>query len=245
MLDSFFFCAVIFILGACIASFLNASALRLTNNQESILSPSRCRGCDKNLSWRELVPIISWLMQQGRCSCKKTTLSPQYLFVEVSLGVTFVVLYQVTPTLPSFIFYSILSGCLFFCLLTDALHQLLYMPVILFCLAVGLTFSWGEGRLLNACIGASIGFLLLWSINLAYKKFRGQDGLGGGDKYLLAAIGGWFGFPAVLEILVLASWIGAGWAILLVLNKRLPKALPLGVFLVLATPLIALKLFVD
>ncbi len=242
MPTSIFFSVLCFLVGACFASFLNAWAMRLGHPVESIMTPSRCRSCNKNLTWGQLIPVATWLLQQGRCACQKMALAPQYILAELALGVTFVVLYHVTDTLPELLFYAVLSGCLFFFLLTDALHQLLHLPAMIFCLAVGLMFSWQEGQLLSAWIGASVGFGLLWIINWLYKKFRHQDGLGGGDKYLLAALGGWFGFPAVIEILVLASWIGAAWAIILLVNKTPAKKLPLGVFFVLATPLIALKI---
>lgn len=243
MPESFFFCVCYFVIGACLGSFLNASALRLNHPQETILHPSRCRGCDRSLTWKELVPVVSWICQRGQCACQKIAISPQYILAELGLGITFVVLYQVTATLPDMIFYGVLSSCLFFCLLTDALHQLLHLPVMLFCLAVGLVYAWQQDQLMNAVIGASVGFFLLWGINWVYKKCRHQDGLGGGDKYLLAALGGWFGFPAVVEILVLASWLGAAWVLLLIIKNIPATRLPLGVFFVLATPLIALKIY--
>ena len=243
MPESFFFCVCYFVIGACLGSFLNASALRLNHPQETILHPSRCRGCDRSLTWKELVPVVSWICQRGQCACQKIAISPQYILAELGLGITFVVLYQVTATLPDMIFYGVLSSCLFFFLLTDALHQLLHLPVMLFCLAVGLVYAWQQDQLMNAVIGASVGFFLLWGINWVYKKCRHQDGLGGGDKYLLAALGGWFGFPAVVEILVLASWLGAAWVLLLIIKNIPATRLPLGVFFVLATPLIALKIY--
>lgn len=56
-------------------------------------------------------------------------------------------------------------------------------------------------RLADAVIGAAAGFAALWLLALTYRRLRGREGLGGGDPFLLAAIGtwvGWEGLPAVL-----------------------------------------------
>lgn len=79
----------LFIFGAAIGSFLNVLALRYKENGAVLFSRnnggrSRCGGCGKTLSWYELVPILSYVLQGGRCRTCKKALSPQYVIVEMT-----------------------------------------------------------------------------------------------------------------------------------------------------------------
>ena len=87
--------SILFFLGASIASFLYATSLRMAANGESIMTRSRCRSCNKNLSFFQLVPVLSWIFQLGRCGCKKKILiSPCYFLSEFLLGGIFIYIGQ-------------------------------------------------------------------------------------------------------------------------------------------------------
>lgn len=57
----------------------------------------------------------------------------------------------------------------------------------------------------STLFGAILGYAVLWSLNALYRRFRGFDGLGGGDLKMMAALGGWFGASSVVDVLTLAS----------------------------------------
>lgn len=89
-------------------------------------------------------------------------------------------------------------------LLPDALTQpLLWAGLIVTAL------GWSSVDLHTSLWGAVAGYLMLWSVAALFKTITGQDGMGQGDFKLLAAIGAWLGWPALLPVLLLASSSGA------------------------------------
>lgn len=70
-------------------------------------------------------------------------------------------------------------------------------------LALGLVSAFVGQRLLEALIGAALGYAMIWGVNAFYRARRGRDGVGMGDAKLLAAGGawvGWFGVPFVVLV---------------------------------------------
>lgn len=83
----------LFILGLCLGSFINVLALRYQPEKiflGGLSGRSYCPHCKKTLRWRELIPIISFILQKGRCRSCKQRLSFQYPVVEVLSGLILV-----------------------------------------------------------------------------------------------------------------------------------------------------------
>lgn len=78
----------VFFLGSCFASFLNVVAWRVPRGR-SINGSSRCPYCDVKLSFRDNIPIVGWLRNNGRCRSCRLPISARYLIVEIILGVVF------------------------------------------------------------------------------------------------------------------------------------------------------------
>ncbi|MFC7379428.1 prepilin peptidase [Brevundimonas sp. GCM10030266] len=88
--------------------------------------------------------------------------------------------------------------------------------------------------LLNAAIGAAVGFAALWLLAFAYRRLRGRDGLGGGDPFLLAAGGAWVGWMGLPSVLLWAAASGLSLVAARLLLKtplRGDDRLAFGVFL--------------
>ena len=81
--------AFAFAFGACVGSFVNVVAWRLPNGQSIVSPPSRCPKCGHQLSWRENLPILGWLMLRGRCKCCRLPISLRYPLVESLLALLF------------------------------------------------------------------------------------------------------------------------------------------------------------
>jgi leader peptidase (prepilin peptidase)/N-methyltransferase len=81
--------------------------------------------------------------------------------------------------------------------------------------AVGWPRGGGPGLGCRACrwnsalLGVAVGYLSLWSIYWLFKLTTGKEGMGYGDFKLLAALGAWLGWKAILPIVLMASVIGA------------------------------------
>lgn len=235
-----FYQTIFFLLGASIGSFLNAWSLRITNDDESIFASSKCRSCEKKLQWHQLIPVVSWAMQFGKCGCKrKKKISPQYIFTEIILGICFVIIFNLNGLNVDAIFYLVFASVLFFLILTDLNYQLLHFPTIIFGIFLGFIYGAFHGKALEAIVGALCGFLIIFIVNFVFRTFRNKEGFGDGDKYLLAMLGMWTGAIIVLQILVLASWIGVIYSVILRFYRGyFPIKLPLAPLFVTALLLI-------
>ncbi|MFA7261710.1 MAG: A24 family peptidase [Caulobacter sp.] len=104
--------------------------------------------------------------------------------------------------------------------------------------AAGLMVSavFGPGRFIDHAIGAAVGFLALSGLAALYRRFRGREGLGGGDARLLAAIGAWVGWAGLPTVLVWGSAAGLSWVVARAAARRAlrwDEAMPYGVCLAL------------
>ena len=86
--------------GASAGSLINVLVYRLPLGLSVVTPPSRCPSCQTQLTWRENIPVLGWLMLGGRCRFCKSRISPEYPLVEAFVGVLFAglyVLYYLTP----------------------------------------------------------------------------------------------------------------------------------------------------
>jgi leader peptidase (prepilin peptidase) / N-methyltransferase len=90
-----------------------------------------------------------------------------------------------------------------------------------------------EVTLVNAVWGAVAGYLSLWSVYWLFKLVTGKEGMGYGDFKLFAALGAWFGWQALIPIILLSSVIGAIVGIAMKFNSSLREGgyVPFGPFL--------------
>src|SRR3990167_11117895 len=80
---------IIFIFSLTIGSFLNVAILRYGSKESILKGKSRCFNCGKNLKWRELIPVFSFIFQKGRCRTCQSKISWQYPAVELITGTVF------------------------------------------------------------------------------------------------------------------------------------------------------------
>src|SRR5690349_9078045 len=88
---------LLFIIGIFVGSFLNVLADRLPRGESVLWGRSHCDFCKKTLRWYELVPLFSYLLQNGRCRRCHKKLSVQYPLMELVTGVSFVILFLLFP----------------------------------------------------------------------------------------------------------------------------------------------------
>src|SRR3954469_11482975 len=87
------FIVFVFLLGACIGSFLNVVVWRLPRGESLVTPPSRCPICEHRLAWYDNIPVFGWLALRGRCRYCHTEISAQYPTVEFITGALFVLYY--------------------------------------------------------------------------------------------------------------------------------------------------------
>lgn len=222
------------LIGLCIGSFLNVVIYRLPLGQSLVSPGSRCPKCGYHLRWFDNVPVLSWVLLGGRCRQCRTAISIQYPIVEVVTGLLFLLVAWLTPAGPLLASRLILVAILVALFGIDLEHQILPNSITLPGIVVGLMFSaiappgWQ-----NALLGALLGAGVLYGIAAAYFAVRREEGLGMGDVKMLAMIGAFLGWKAVLVTLVLSSFSGAAIGMALIAAQRggMKLALPFGTFL--------------
>jgi leader peptidase (prepilin peptidase)/N-methyltransferase len=220
--------------GLCIGSFLNVAIYRLPLGQSLATPPSRCRTCGYSLRWFDNIPVLSWVLLRGRCRQCGTRVSWQYPVVELVTGALFVLVVWLTPVGP-----LMASRLLLVCILIalfgiDLEHQILPNSITLPAIAIGVLLSliappgWKD-----ALIGVVLGGGILYAIAWGYYLWRREEGMGMGDVKMLAMIGAFLGWKAVLVTLVLSSFAGAfiGLGLMAVQRGTMKYALPFGTFL--------------
>ncbi|MDO8471010.1 MAG: prepilin peptidase [bacterium] len=204
----------LFILGAVVGSFLNVVGLRW--DSRNFGGRSICPSCFKILRWFELVPVLSFLIQKGRCRNCGTNISYQYPLVELWTGLIFLSTYNLQLTT-----YNKLIFILVFCIyivitIYDLRHkiipdELVYAAILLSVvgrwLSGGSTLDWLAGPILFTFFGT------IWLFS------RGRA-MGFGDAKLGLSVGLLFGASLGFSAIILAFWIGAfGSLVYLFLDK--------------------------
>ena len=85
--------AIIILFGLCIGSFLNVCIYRIPLKQDIVKLSSHCMNCGRKLKWYELIPVVSFLIQGGRCRSCKIKLSVQYPIIELLNGLLYLLIY--------------------------------------------------------------------------------------------------------------------------------------------------------
>jgi leader peptidase (prepilin peptidase)/N-methyltransferase len=222
------------VFGLCVGSFLNVCIHRLPRGGSLLHPRSRCPGCNYELGWFDNIPVVSYLVLLGRCRRCQARISPRYPIVELITAVVFVLHYAVFG-LTALLVVRLIFACAMIVLFgIDLEHHLLPDKITLPGLAVGLVASLAfPPGVLDALIGALVGGGVLWLIAEGYFRLTGQEGMGGGDIKMLAMVGAFLGWQAVLLTLVLASLAGALIGVLIMATRRggMRFALPFGTFL--------------
>jgi leader peptidase (prepilin peptidase)/N-methyltransferase len=199
---------------------------------------SHCPHCQHRIRWYENMPLISYLVLQGKCSGCAAPISRRYPLVEL-----------LTALLSSYAIWHfgfnavglslvLLGWALIALTFIDIDHQLLPDRITLPLLWLGLMLNSSElfTSLQSALWGAVIGYLALWSIYWIFKLITGKEGMGYGDFKLLAALGAWCGVELLPLIILLSSVAGILLAMVLLLLRRhqMANPLPFGPYLAIA-----------
>ena len=236
---------IAFVFGIIVGSFLNVCILRLPKN-ESIVSPgSHCPACSHAIGWQDNIPILSYLFLKGRCRHCKAVISWQYLFVEFLTGILFVVFTAFFKPDPfAGAIYLGFSLLLLVLSAVDFRHRVILSEIAMPGILLGVLASaflprlqheaWFFGGLLASVHGAIVGAGALYLIAVFGETFFKKEAMGGGDLNLLAMIGAFLGWKAVLWTIFVSSFLGVLGHGHLLFRKTEDKTLPYGPYLSLA-----------
>jgi leader peptidase (prepilin peptidase) / N-methyltransferase len=244
------FVTYFFLLGLIIGSFLNVVILRY-NTGRGLYGRSGCMTCRRTLSWFELIPVLSWLIQRGRCRGCSTKISVQYPIVEFITGLLFAANFfyiynSVQSVLELALIVSITTSMWMLFIVVyvyDLRHKIIpdIFSFTLFGLSILFVLVTSWGFWLSIMVNICAGLFFYFCIWLLWKISKGTW-IGLGDAKLLLSIGTTLGFVYGLSALFVGFWIGALYTTYLLCTERLSKKnkhitmrteIPLGPFLIL------------
>lgn len=194
-----------------------------------IVPRSRCPHCGHGIKSYENIPVISYLFLRGKCSACKAPISLRYPIIELVTGLlSLAVIYVFGPTAAG-LAALVMTWCLVALTMIDFDTQLLPDSITLPLVWLGLIVNYFGlfTSLESALWGAVGGYLFLWSIYWLFKLLTGKEGMGYGDFKLLAALGAWFGWAYLPQIILLSACVGALVGIALMIIKRRGKDIPI------------------
>lgn len=200
---------------------------------------SACPHCGHQIRWYENIPLISYAILRGRCSSCAAPISLRYPMVELCTALLFAWCGWRWGLSWEAVAWAGFSAALIALTGIDWDTTLLPDDITLPLLWAGLVLS-AMGilsvPLKDSLWGAVGGYLSLWLVYWAFKLATGKEGMGYGDFKLFAALGAWFGWSALIPLILMASVIGAitGIGIKLFSQLREGGYVPFGPFLALA-----------
>lgn len=226
--------SLLFFYGLLLGSFYNVVGLRVPEGKSIVAPRSSCPKCGHQLTPFELVPVLSYVFQKGKCRQCKVGISPVYPVFELLTGVLFAGAFfligwdfelMIALTLIS-LFMIITVSDLAYMIIPDKV--LIVFAVIFAVLRIyqPLTPWW------DSFVGSAAGFVLLLLI-----AFASKGGMGGGDIKLFALIGFAVGFKTMLLAFFFSTFFGAFFGIIGLITGMVKRKqpIPFGPFIAIGT----------
>ncbi|MBM4350810.1 MAG: prepilin peptidase [Deltaproteobacteria bacterium] len=225
------------IFGAIVGSFLNVCIHRLPK-EESIVKPgSHCPKCRTPIRYYDNIPVLSYLILGGKCRYCQASISIQYPIVEAITALSSFFLFITFGVSLSFFYYFWFVAALIAITVIDLHYQIIPDVISLPGIVIGLLGSLIIPQITfwTSLIGMIAGGGSLFLVATVYQWLFKREGMGGGDVKLLAMIGAFLGWKAVILTILLSSFIGSiiGITVMLIKGKDFKYAIPFGPFLAL------------
>lgn len=242
--------SITFLLGLIVGSFLNV-VIRRGVRHESITGRSYCESCKKILSFKELVPVISYLSQKGKCSNCGSNLSWQYPLIEIGTGAMYALTsWYLLPTdkilLLSLSNESLLAFDYWFLAIvglsaaivifvSDFLYQIIPNGAVMILFLTGLIATFYRESIFKDSLTALAIALIL----SAFWFFSKGQWMGLGDTKLILATSLILGYPQSISAFLFSFWLGGLMGIFLLLFRLKSRAdhIPFGPFILIGSVL--------
>jgi leader peptidase (prepilin peptidase)/N-methyltransferase len=228
-MESYPIVIILFCFGLIIGSFLNVVILRSGTGLRISKGRSKCFSCNKTLVWYELIPLVSFVIQKGRCRVCGSKISAQYFFVELATGLALPAAFLVLPVTPflwinisQFVLVSALL-CLYIVITVyDFRHKIIpdafsYAAALIALITIGLS-AWANGSIdFTQVIAGPVLFLFFfffWAVSKG--KWMGL-----GDAKLALSVGWFLGLSQGVAAILLSFWLGSIITILIMIGQRL------------------------
>ena len=222
-----------FVIGASVSSFCQVIGYRLPKKLSFIRGRSYCPHCLTSLRWYELIPIVSFVIQFGRCRTCQRKIPKLHVILEIGMGLLFSINFLILGMSIEFVMACLLFALLCIVFVTDILYMtipnrvlLVFFPLFLAYQLIHPLYQWWE-----PVVGSLTGMLIVAIVILISK-----GGMGGGDMKFMAVLGSLLGPQRVLLTFVLACFIGAmiGFYLISFKNWETIRPMPFAPSIVMA-----------
>lgn len=231
-----------FILGTILGSFYNVVGYRLPKGESILFPPSHCPKCNHRLEPWELIPIVSFLLQKGRCTSCKDKISWYYPVFEAFCGILFLISYLCFGLTYELIIVLTFISMLIIIMVSDYHYMIISDEVLIFfglAIIIEKIIIYGFSSFIPTIINGIACFIIMLVIKLIGDVIFKQESMGGGDIKLLGIFGLVLGIPNSLLSIVAGSFIGLPISII-VLNVKKTHVVPFGPFLALGAIVVLL-----
>ena len=223
-----------FILGAIMGSFYLVIGTRLPLNEDIITSRSRCCTCKKTLKWYNLIPLLSFIFQGGKCSFCKSKINIDHFIVELATGLLFLLTSIYFPYGYYYFVGLIVSSLLIIIFVSDFKYMvILDSPLVVssFLVIILKLIYFDLKSTFISIISGIILFLIMLFIEKAGSLALKKDALGGGDIKFSFLIGLILDVKLGFATLILSTFLALPYAVAS-LKVMKSSEFPYGPFLV-------------
>lgn len=221
---------IVCLYGLVIGSFLNVCIYRIPEGKTVVTERSHCMKCGYQLSWYDMIPVVSWLALRGRCRKCKARISAQYPLIEAANGILYVVVFLVCGVTWTSVVYCLLGSALIVLSVIDFKTYEIPFGINVFILVLGLIrtvsdrVDWLDHVIGLLAVSVPLGIILLVSKGRA---------IGGGDVKLMAAAGLLLGWEKILLALIIGCIAGSVIHIIRMKAAGAGRVLAMGPYLAL------------
>lgn len=226
-----------FVIGTIMGSFFNVIGHRLSKNESAIKPRSHCEFCGHILAWYELIPIISFLIQGGKCRKCRAKLSWWYPLIEIITGLFFVGCYLYYGFTYDLLLALIISSVLIITCISDFNYLVILDEVLVVSSLAALVVIFlkeGFNGLIISLLSGLLMFFFMLMVKIVGDKAFKRESLGGGDIKLSLFIGLVLGYKLSFINLVLASFLALPVAFYYLIKLK-DREVPFGPFLIIST----------
>lgn len=233
---------IFFIMGLIFGSFFQVIGFRIPKGESIITPSSHCEECKHKLKWYELIPVISYIIQGGKCRNCKKHLSIKYPLYEIFTGISFCLSYIVFGLSIDIIIPLTIISILIIVIISDIEYMIISDEVLIAGSILILTETFVINGMMSgiySLVTGLAGFLLMYGIKLVGDAAFKKESLGGGDIKLFFLLGLVFHFKTLVVIIFASSFIALPYSISVLLMKK-DNIVPFGPFISLASILLIL-----
>ena len=226
-----------FVIGTIMGSFFNVIGHRLSKNESAIKPRSHCEFCGHTLAWYELIPIVSFLIQGGKCRKCRAKLSWWYPLIEIITGLFFVGYYLYYGFTYDLLLALIISSVLIITCISDFNYLVILDEVLVVSSLAALVVIFlkdGVNGLIISLLSGLLMFFFMLMVKIVGDKAFKRESLGGGDIKLSLFIGLVLGYKLSFINLVLASFLALPVAFYYLVKLK-DREVPFGPFLIIST----------